>query len=237
MPKIKPSTSFVLPVLHEQSQIRGVVEHALSLPAPGPVEVIVVDGDPDGSTLDALERGDVLGLTATGGRAGQMNAGAARAGGEVLIFLHADTRLPERALFLVHEALAQGYPAGAFDLALGGRDPRIRLVAAAGRIRSRITRIPFGDQAHFFRRGYFLDLGGYKEMPLMEDVDIMRRIKRRGDRICILLDRAVTSARRYEREGVARCVLRNWALQIAYLCGVRPEALARRYRFNSKEEA
>jgi len=236
MPKIKSSTSIVVPVLHEEGRIGSVVEHARALAAPGPVEIIVVDGDPGGGTLAALELNGVTGFTASGGRAGQMNAGAHAAMGEALVFLHVDTLLPEMALHRVHEALAAGFPAGAFSLAFDSRDPRIRLVAASGRMRSAISRVPFGDQAQFFRRGYFMDVGGYADLPLMEDVEIMRRIKLRGDRIRILPDRVMTSARRYEREGIMRCMLRNWRLQIAYRLGADPKDLVQSYRFNLKEE-
>lgn len=235
MPERKPLTSVIAPMLHEEEHIRPVVEHVLSLPSPGPVELIVVDGDPEGSTLQALDRDDVIGLKASGGRAGQMNAGASAAGGDALVFLHADTRLPERALHLAHEALAAGHVGGAFDLSFDSRDPRLALIAAAGRLRSRLTRCPFGDQAQFFSRAYFLEIGGFAEIPLMEDVEIMRRIKRRGDRIRIFGDRAVTSARRYESEGVWRRAFRNWSLQIAYLAGANPEKLAGKYLSGLKE--
>jgi hypothetical protein len=97
------------------------------------------------------------------------------------------------------------------------------------RIRSRITRLPFGDQAQFFRRGYFFELGGYSPMPLMEDIEIMQRVKKRGGRIKIISGRVVTSARRYEDEGVARRVARNWLLQLRYYLGADPERLASGY--------
>lgn len=236
MPERNPRTSVVVPVLHEEDGIRPLAEHVLSLPSPGPVELIVVDGDPAGSTLQALGHGGHVGLISCPGRAVQMNAGARAATGEAVVFLHADTRLPGRALRLIAETLESGRVGGAFDLEFDSGDARLRLIAAAARLRSRLTRAPFGDQAQFFRRDYFLSIGGYAGMPIMEDVEIMRRIRRRGDKIVILGDRAVTSARRYHSDGVWRRVLRNWSLQAAYMAGASPEKLARAYRFTAKED-
>lgn len=236
MPERKPSVSVIVPVLHEQDRIRAVVEHVLSLPAPGPIEVLAVDGDPGGSTLCALGKDAATGLIAGGGRAGQMNAGANRAQGDVLVFLHADTQLPERAFFLIHEALFDpGFDAGAFDLAFDSGRLSLRIVAFTGRLRSRITRIPFGDQAQFFRREFFHKLGGFADIPLMEDVEIMRRTKKQGGKIRILRDKAVTSPRRYETEGVWRRTFGNWTLQFRYLLGASPALLAEKYRARAKE--
>jgi rSAM/selenodomain-associated transferase 2 len=234
MHKRKPRTSVIVPVLNERERIRSVIENVESLPSPVPVEVVVVDGDPSGSTLSVLEQGRAVGLIASGGRAGQMNAGARAARGDALVFLHADTRLPEAALCRVRDALDSGCVGGAFDLAFDSGRPGVRLVGAVGRLRSRLTRMPFGDQAQFFARDYFMDMGGYPLIPLMEDVEFMRRIKKRGGRIRIFPDRAVTSARRYQRDGVCRRTLGNWSLQIRYALGADPEELAKRYRVDAK---
>ena len=160
-----------------------------------------------------------------------MNHGASLARGEILLFLHADTLLPQQALTRIAVALADArLAAGAFDLGFDTSRRIFRLTEKYVALRTRLTRIPFGDQAIFVRRAYFQTIGGYAEIPLMEDVELMRRIKRRGDRICIIPLKVLTSPRRYEQEGLLYCTLRNWALQLCYRAGVSPEKLARWYR-------
>jgi len=160
-----------------------------------------------------------------------MNAGAAAASGDFLLFLHADTRLPRGAFQRIAEALSgDRYVAGAFDLRYGSSRPSIRCIAHVACIRSRLTRIPYGDQAQFFRRDHFEILGGFSDIPLMEDVEIMRRIKDRGKRIFILPEPVISSARRQEKEGVVFCTLRNWAIITLYFLGMSPERLVRFYK-------
>lgn len=229
MSERKPPITVVMPVLNETGRVKNAVDYIFSLPAPAPVEVIVVDGDLEGTSLQALGPGPAIGMTAPAGRALQMNAGAKRAGGDALLFLHADTRLPRQAFFQVQKALSAGHVGGAFDLAFDSRRASLKLVAAMARVRSRLTRVPFGDQAQFFQRNYFFEIGGYAPVPLMEDIEIMRRIKKRGDRIRIIRDRVMTSARRYDEEGVTRRVAGNWILQARYMLGADPEKLALGY--------
>ena len=165
------------------------------------------------------------------GRAVQMNAGAAAATGAMLIFLHADTRLPRTALNLIDHAMAeQTLIGGAFDLRIDTERPLLRLIAAVASLRSRLTRIPYGDQAIFIRRRAFHQIGRFPEIPLMEDVALMRRIKKTGGRICFIPEPVITSARRWEREGVIYGTVRNWLLLSAYTLGVAPDTLARYYR-------
>jgi rSAM/selenodomain-associated transferase 2 len=165
------------------------------------------------------------------GRGKQMNLGAALAGGEILIFLHADTLLPPDALELIEAAMEDSSCiAGAFDLAIDSERPAFRLIEKASSLRSRMTRIPYGDQTIFMRRGDFSDLGGFKNIPIMEDVEFMRRIKKRKGKICIIGKAVRTSPRRWEKEGVLYTTLRNWLILSLYLFGVRPEKLIRFYR-------
>ena len=226
-----PTVSVIVPVLHETGQLDALVDHLLQIAEGTPLEIIVVDGSPEGESIGAISRGGVIRLIAPAGRARQMNAGAAAARGEFLLFLHADTRLPRGAFRRIQEALSDGLSvAGAFDLRYGSDRLSIRIIARVACLRSRLTRIPYGDQAQFFRRETFEILGGYADIPLMEDVEIMRRIKERGDRISILDEAVVTSARRQETEGVVYCTLRNWGLVTLYLLGVPPQRLVRFYR-------
>ena len=156
-----------------------------------------------------------------------MNTGAAAASGRILLFLHADTTLPGNAFSLAERLLEDGHLAGgAFDLALDEPAPVFRLIGRAASLRSRLTRVPYGDQAIFVRAGLFRSLGGYREIPLFEDVDFMRRLKRGNLAIGFIDSPVVTSARRWKKEGVVRATLRNWALGAAYLAGVSPERLA-----------
>jgi len=223
--------SVILPVLNEAPVINRTLARISAVSGEADCEIIVVDGSPGGETLRAIESKEVQTLIAGKGRARQMNAGAAAARGEILIFLHADTALPKNAFGAISAALHKGdFIAGAFALSIGSDKPAFRLIERAASFRSRVTRIPYGDQAIFIRKQYFDAIGGFSEIPLMEDVELMRRIKKRGDLIRILPDKVQTSPRRWEREGILFCTLRNWTLASLYLLGVRPERLAKFYR-------
>ncbi len=223
--------SVIIPVLNEVATIQQTIDHIFSLPRQGGLEVIVVDGDPDGETVRAVQNSEVKKLTGGGGRSGQMNIGASAASHPVLLFLHADTLLPEDAFAGISHALEErAIVGGAFDLGIQSDRTVFRVIEGAASLRSRITRVPYGDQAIFVRRDYFDALGGFSEIPLMEDVDLMRRIKRAGDRIQIIPSQVMTSPRRWEREGVTYCTLRNWTLMALYSFGVAPEKLTRFYK-------
>jgi rSAM/selenodomain-associated transferase 2 len=160
-----------------------------------------------------------------------MNAGALVAKGEILIFLHADTELPVRALKKIDSLKdRREYVGGAFDLGIKSDKLIFRVIGTLSSWRSRLNRIPFGDQAIFIRKEYFDQIGGYKEIPLMEDVELMRRIKRSENKIWIFNDRVMTSPRRWEKEGVIYCTLRDWTLQTLYFLGLSPDKLSRFYK-------
>jgi hypothetical protein len=120
--------------------------------------------------------------------------------------------------------------AGAFNLAIADSGLAFRIIERVASVRSRLTHIPYGDQAIFIRRDYFQALGGYKDLPIMEDVDLMRRIKRVGGRICIINTAVLTSSRRWRAEGIIICTFRNWAIILLYLCGVSPARLSQWYK-------
>lgn len=226
-----PSVSVIIPVLRETQALDSLIDHLLQIADGVPVEMIIVDGSPDGESIQSISREGVTLLAAPAGRARQMNAGAAAAKGDCLLFLHADTRLPQGAFRRIEETLSDGnHVAGAFDLRYGSQRLSMRLIARVACLRSRLTRIPYGDQAQFFRRDYFEKICGFADIPLMEDVQIMRRIKGRGDRISILPEAVETSARRQEKEGVVYCTLRNWTIITLYLLGMPPERLVRFYK-------
>jgi rSAM/selenodomain-associated transferase 2 len=223
--------SIIIPVLHETDRINPLIEHLYNQESHENYEIIVVDGDPDGGTINAIHHKEVKSMVSAKGRALQMNAGAAIAEGEILIFLHADTRLPDNALQKISSAMEQKqYVGGAFDLGIDSDRFILKVIAHANSLRSRLTRIPYGDHTIFIRREYFNRIGGYRNMPLMEDVELMRRLKRLGDKIYILSDRVSTSPRRWEEEGTIHRTLRDLAISSLYFIGVPSDKLVRYYR-------
>ena len=225
-----PSYSIIIPVLHEPDNINTLIQCIYRLDSHAQCEVIVVDGTPQRDTINVIDTDQVISLVAEKGRARQMNAGAAVARGEVLIFLHADTRLPENALRAVSTALeSDEYVGGAFDLGIGSDRFIFKVIARVASYRSRLTRIPYGDQAFFLRKDYFEKIDGFRELPIMEDVEFMCRIKKRGDKICILTDKVSTAPRRWEKEGILYCTLRNWIIILLYFLGVSPRTLQHYY--------
>jgi rSAM/selenodomain-associated transferase 2 len=213
----------VVPALNEAAGIRRCLERLAPLRARGH-EVIVADGgSSDGTQALAAPLADRV-IAAPRGRARQMNAGAAAAAGDALLFLHADTLLPEGADRLVLEALA-ARAWGRFDVRLDSPRAALAVVAFFMNARSRLTGIATGDQAIFVRRADFV---GFPEIVLMEDVAFSRAMRRVSPPAC-LRARVLTSARRWERDGVARTVLLMWRLRFAYWRGADPVELARRY--------
>jgi uncharacterized protein len=227
--------SVIIPVLNEGDEINGLMDHLQTDIGSGgySLEIIVVDGSPIGDTIKLINTGaTVTTLMSPRGRARQMNAGARVAGGDILIFLHADTVLPKDALAGINEVMEKkSHVGGAFDLSYRSHKRSVRLIASMASIRSRLTRIPYGDQAIFIRKDYFDEIGGYSEIPFLEDVELMRRIKKRGDRIHILRQSVLASPRRLEKEGLIRCTLRNRIVTALYFMGMAPEKLAAFYRY------
>lgn len=222
--------SIILPVWKETSIINHTVANILSLDYKGDVEIIVVDGSAEGETIHALQNKGVRRAVSEKGRSRQMNTGATIARGGILFFLHADTLLPRDALRAISSVMqGRELVGGAFDLGIDSPRSVFRLIETAASLRSRITRVPYGDQGIFIRKDYFHAIGGFKEIPLMEDVDLMRRIKKAEDKICILPLKVKTSPRRWEKEGILRCTLRNWSLIALYYLGFPPEKLAKHY--------
>ena len=219
--------SVVVPVLDEAAGITSALRALVPLRARGH-EVIVVDGgSADASVELARPLADRV-LAAPRGRAAQMNAGAAVATGEALLFLHADTVLPEAADALVLAALRRR-PWGRFDVHIASRRRMLGVVGALMNLRSRLTGIATGDQAMFVRREAFDAVGGFPLQPLMEDIELSRRLLRRSRPAC-LRARVTTSGRRWEQRGVWRTIVLMWRLRWAYWRGVPAEVLAEAYR-------
>lgn len=221
--------SIVMPVLDEAAGIVTALTALQPLRAAG-AEVIVSDGGSGDSTVAlATPLADRV-LAAPRGRASQMNAGAALARGDVLLFLHADTALPEHALAQVDEALRGDRVWGRFDVAIHGRSPWLPLVATLMNRRSRLTGIATGDQAIFVTRQSFAAVGGFPDLPLMEDIALSRRLLALSRPAC-LTARAITSGRRWEHHGVWRTILKMWRLRLRYFLGADPAQLAREYGY------
>ncbi len=223
--------SIIVPVFHEAERINDLIEYLSRLDPGENVEIIVADGSLERDTLRVIRSSHVIKISSEKGRAKQMNAGALVANGEFLIFLHADTELPARALKKIQSLMERReYVAGAFDLSIKSDKLIFKVIGTLSSLRSRLSRVPFGDQAIFIRKDYFDKIGGYREIPLMEDVELMRRIRKTGDKIWIFYDRVMTSPRRWEEEGVIYCTVRDWTLQALYLLGFSADKLARFYK-------
>jgi rSAM/selenodomain-associated transferase 2 len=221
-----PALAIIVPVLDEAAIIVGALQALAPLRNRG-AELIVVDGGSRDATAElAAAHADRVIRTARG-RAAQMNAGARVARADALLFLHADTRLPQDADRLVLCALANN-EWGRFDVRIEGRSPLLAVIARLINWRSRLTGIATGDQAMFVARRVFAEVGGFPEIPLMEDIALSRRLKRIARPAC-LNAQVATSGRRWERGGVLRTMLLMWRLRLAFFFGADPAALAKRY--------
>jgi rSAM/selenodomain-associated transferase 2 len=218
--------SVIVPVLNEEKNIAATLAALLPL---APYEIIVVDGGSSDRTRQIAGEFPVKIISSERGRARQMNHGAQAASGDVLLFLHADTRLPPTAFDDITNALADlRYLGGRFDIDLEGSHWVLPLVGRMISYRSRLSKVATGDQALFVRREIFHRMGGFQEIPLMEDIAFCRALKRLGAVAC-LRSRVVTSGRRWEVDGVWRTILRMWVLKLLYFAGVSPARLKQFY--------
>ena len=220
--------SIILPVLNEAQGIASALQALAPLRARG-VQVIVVDGGSEDDTVQQARPWADQVLAGPKGRARQMNAGAARATGSSLLFLHADTRLPGHADGQVLSAIDAGALWGRFDVCIDGPSPMLRVVATLMNLRSRYTGIATGDQAIFVRADTFARVGGFPDQPLMEDIEISKQLKRLAPPAC-LRSRVMTSGRRWETYGVWRTIVLMWRLRWRYWRGESPEQLKNAYR-------
>ena len=222
------SLSIIIPALDEAEHIVATLDSLQPLRRRG-VEIIVADGGSSDNTANlARERADQV-LTVPAGRARQMNAGAAAARGEILCFVHADSRMPEGADGLIVDGLSRSRRSwGRFDVSIAGTHPMLRVIAQLMNWRSRLTGIATGDQGLFLTRSLFEAAGRFPEIALMEDIALTRQLKRYSPPLCIA-HRLMTSGRRWEKHGVWRTMLLMWRLRLAYFFGADPDRLARQY--------
>jgi len=226
MPGAMGRLTIVLPVLNEAAIIVAALQALAPLRACG-AEIIVADGGSRDGTARLAEPFADRVITVRRSRGTAMNAGAALGTGDALLFLHADTVLPANADRLIDVALARR-AWGRFDLRIAGRHPLLAVVARMINLRSRLTGIATGDQAIFVSRKAFEAVGGFPDLPLMEDIAISRRLKRLCRPFCIGVQ-AVTSGRRWEQNGVIRTILLMWRLRLFYYLGIEPALLAELY--------
>ena len=233
---LAPALSIILPVLNEAAQIETRLNALTPLRDAGTQIILADGGSTDDTAAIAAPHCDAV-VLAPSGRASQMNAGAAQANGGVLLFLHADTRLPEDAMQLVLKGLARSCAAwGRFDVTIEGRSRWLPLIAALMNLRSRLTGVATGDQAFFIRREVFDALGGFPDIALMEDVAMSRSLKSVSAPLC-LRAKVVTSGRRWDQNGALRTILLMWRLRLAFWLGSRPDDLARLYGYKPKEDS
>jgi len=222
--------SIIIPVLHETEIINTLLDSLKHLERDEPFEIIVVDGSQTQDTLHVISDTNVLKYTSPQGRGRQMNVGAAHATGDILVFLHADTFLPANALSLIKTSLEdKRYVGGAFSLQIQSQISFLRAIAVYSTLRSQLTRAPYGDQVIFLRKSYFDTIGGYADIPLMEDVELMRRIRKNKAQITILPFSVITSDRRWHQEGPIYTLIRDNIIIFLYWCGMPAEKLAKFY--------
>ncbi len=231
---MKPLTTFrkrkrisiIIPTLNEGDNIAETLASTQGVPD---VEVIVVDGGSQDKTVEIARSFGTKVVNTPPERAGQMNAGAAEATGDVLLFLHGDTRLPQRFDHYIYQTLARpGVVAGAFQLGVDGDLFGLRFLEKLVNLRSRRLQFPYGDQALFLGADLFWEIGGFPNMQIMEDFEMVRRLRRLG-RIVTAPVSILTSARRWEKIGIVRATLINYTLPLAFYLGVSPSRLARWY--------
>jgi hypothetical protein len=219
--------SIIIPVLNEAATIARTLSH---LEGGDNLEVIVVDGGSIDETTELAASRRTKVIQSNPGKAVQMNTGAAAAAGDILVFLHADTQLPEDFSHQIVSALNQnGVAAGAFRLTIDSSGAGIRIIERMANLRSRFLRLPYGDQALFMRKTLFDEIGGFPDLPIMEDFILVRRLKRKG-KIVIVPAAVVTSPRRWLHLGIFKTWLINQLIIIAYYLGIPPERLTRLYR-------
>ncbi len=218
--------SIIIPTLNEESNIKAVINSIQS----HNIEIIVVDGGSEDKTLLIAKSLDVKVVVSSPGRANQMNTGAMVASGEILLFLHADTRLPSGFDEMVRRTLAKpGIVAGAFALQIDAPDWGLRLVEFGVKWRSHLWQMPYGDQAIFLTKDVFQKVGNFPQIPIMEDFELMSKLKSLG-KIYLLPTPVITSPRRWLKQGILQTTILNQIIVIAYLLGVSPNRICNWYR-------
>ena len=221
--------SIVVPVLNEASSLEGFLRPLYESCAKD-CEILVVDGGSEDNSVQIAEKYSHKVITSPAGRARQMNAGAEYATGSILLFLHADTVLPEDFQnLIINEMQKKNKSWGRFDVSLSGKQFMFRVIENLMNFRSSVTGIATGDQAIFLRKSLFESVGGFSDMPLMEDIEFCEKLKQKESPLC-LKQRVLTSSRRWEEYGIWRTIILMWQLRLAYFLGKDPVLLKRKYQ-------
>ena len=229
--KLMSSVSIIIPVLNEVGTIAKIISTAQTGKN---VEIIIVDGGSNDGTIEVVKSLDVKLIYSLPGRSVQMNFGAKLATGNILLFLHGDTFLPLNFDELLREIIAKpNIIAGAFELGIRGRKRSLRIVEIMVNWRSRYLQMPYGDQGIFLSAKVFEEVGGFPEIPIMEDFELIRKLKKRGQ-IAISSKPVLTSGRRWQQLGIFKTTLINQLVIIAYFLGVSPKRLGEWYRSHMK---
>lgn len=224
--------SIIIPVLNEAEIIQSILNE---LQHHAHVEIIVVDGGSQDNTVAVAIQTGVKVISVSQSRAAQMNAGANIAGGDILLFLHADTKLPSNFVELVVKTLEPAnVVAGAFELAIDGSANSLRWIELLVKVRSRLFSLPYGDQAIFISKKDFINSGGFANLPIMEDFEFVKRIRKQGE-IAIAPAAVTTSDRRWQKLGVWKTTLINQAIIAGYYLGISPTKLSNFYRNRGKK--
>ena len=218
--------SVIVPTLNEAASVRSCLLSLQPIRQAGG-EVVLVDAGSSDSTLDLAEPLVDLVLDSPPGRARQMNAGARKAGGDFFWFIHADTRVSAAAVTAL-QGLGDEFLWGRFDIRLSGQGWALRLVERMMNLRSRLTSVATGDQGMFIRKEVFESIGGWADIPLMEDIALSKTLRALGNPRCFS-EQIITSSRRWESQGCLKTIILMWSLRLAYFLGVNPARLARRY--------
>jgi rSAM/selenodomain-associated transferase 2 len=225
--------SIIVPTRNEGVEI---VENFRQFCGSPDAELLVADGGGDAETARAFEALGAILVKSGGSRGSRLANAARRARGDILFFLHADSRAPDGALALIARALEGDGCAGSFSLSYEGTTPALRWIAWWANLRSRVFRLPYGDQGVFCRRNAYERSGGFRDLPICDDVDFVRRLRKTG-RFVILPEKTVTSSRRYLQRGALRQVLRNWRVLAGYYLGVAPATLDRWYNAERRRKS
>ncbi len=224
-----PGLSIIIPVLNEERFLAGNRERLVSLLQEGH-EILVVDGGSQDNSVDIARALGCRVFSTRASRGHQLGYGASHSKGDVLLFLHADTHLPSHAAQVIAQALAKPESLwGRFDVRFSNPSPVFQVIAWFMNKRSCLTGIATGDHALFIKRKLYFGCGGYTDVPLMEDVELCRRLKRHASPVC-LSEEVVTSSRRWEQNGIMKTVITMWWLRLMFFLGQSPEKLARLYR-------
>lgn len=225
----KISFSVIIPVINEEEIIDNTIRHIEKIAKTSEIEIIVIDAGKNKSTLKVVKNPLIIKLHSPLGRAVQMNTGAEKASKDILIFLHADTLLPENAFERMKASLNKGIRAGAFKLGIDSKNIMLKIIEFFANLRTSLTKIPYGDQSIFIEKDLFAKLGGFKSVSIMEDIEFMGRVKKNKIKTTIIEDKVLTSARKWKKEGIIKSTSKNLFIRLRYHLGTNPDKLYKMY--------